>query len=255
VYLAACSAARRRLAPFLDSDLAPQIRLTPRGLGLDPKRELRLSLGNKLAKAEGLVIGASSGEEMQRDWAGVGRLVGIDLDPDREAIASKRSVIAMDAAALGFRNMSFDLVLSRSVLEHIVFFDIFLEESMRVLRPGGMFYALFGPLWPTYGGSHVGALGYKHLTLPETELLAEARAVGEGWELWLEKGLFNKLRLREYMDALGKYFEIRRVVIALSTEGLAYRKDHPAHWATLRQQWDEQDLLVRLVSVSAFRRG
>lgn len=120
-----------------------------------------------------------------------------------------------------------------------------------MLRPGGVFYALFGPLWFTYGGPHISALAYDHLLLPESDFEARAAELGDGWELWLQLGLFNRLALDDYLAEFSKIFVIDRLVISDSIEGRRFRKQHPEVWRTLLESRTEKDLLVRLVSVVA----
>ncbi|MDG2112540.1 MAG: methyltransferase domain-containing protein, partial [Actinomycetota bacterium] len=157
----------------------------------------------------------------------------------------------MDGGKLGPRSDAVDLVFSQSVLEHVVDLRSTLAESRRVLRDHGRFVAWFGPIWPTYGGSHISELGYDHLLLNGDELLARARRVGGGWEYWLELGLFNNLRYQDYIDAISEHFEIEWLGVAGSRDGAMFRERHPQQWAYLRETWDEFDLLTRLVGVVA----
>lgn len=63
-----------------------------------------------------------------------------ELYPNRQA----DSEVAADAVeGLPFRDESVDLVVSSSVLEHLVDVEAFVAESVRVLRPGGSFIHLF----------------------------------------------------------------------------------------------------------------
>jgi SAM-dependent methyltransferase len=75
----------------------------------------------------------------------------VALDPARNALGlaqrtAERAGIAMartrgDALALPFRDGSFDLVMSGGLLEHFPEPEPVLAEMVRVLRPGGVFYA------------------------------------------------------------------------------------------------------------------
>ncbi len=62
-----------------------------------------------------------------------------------------------DAAALPFEDRSFDAIFSVATFEHIVDLPQALREMSRVLRPAGVVYANFGPLWSSCKGHHVRA--------------------------------------------------------------------------------------------------
>jgi SAM-dependent methyltransferase len=59
-----------------------------------------------------------------------------------------------DAARLPFRDSSFDLVLSHSVIEHVQAADSYLRECHRVLRAGGVLYLSTAPTL-SLAGAHL----------------------------------------------------------------------------------------------------
>ncbi|MDH4187709.1 MAG: class I SAM-dependent methyltransferase, partial [Nitrospira sp.] len=73
-----------------------------------------------------------------------GRVVGVDCSPQIVARNRARyggsgaSFVAMDGCALGFRNASFDCVISQDTIEHIVDDRRFVAEVARVLRATGI---------------------------------------------------------------------------------------------------------------------
>ncbi len=97
------------------------------------------------------------------------RAVGLDPEERRVAFARERGLNAMAGVAedMPFPPGSFDLVVSDSVLEHLHDIRQVLEESARVLRPGGQFVATWGPAWLTYNGPHL----IKCLSVPWVQLL------------------------------------------------------------------------------------
>ena len=72
---------------------------------------------------------------------------GTDVDPDQIAEAKKLHgddggprFIEADATDLPFENGEFDMALIMNVLHHIGGWEKALEETERVLKPGGLFY-------------------------------------------------------------------------------------------------------------------
>lgn len=244
---------RRRLAPHLDGLDRPFL-YTPRGAGI----EHTLSLA-RVRDRRVLVLGVGNGGELG-DWLRLAprHLVGTDLQPASTWSTTDPpgvSFLCADGASLALADRSVDVVTSRSVLEHVLDLGGFLDEAARVLSRDGIFHAVFGPLWHTFGGSHVTELGYDHLLLDGDAILAKARDVGHGWEHWLELDLFNRLRLDDYLAAIEHRFVVERLVIADSREGRRFRAEHPDQWKRLLAAHAERDLLVRLVSVVARRRS
>lgn len=128
------------------------------------------------------------------------RLVGVDADPDRVAgvIEEERADEALvgHAGRLQLPPGSFDVVLYRLVLHHLVFqgpLEPAFAEASRLLRPGGALVAIEPGLWHPVGlglalANRVGAATVIHGTpddvpLAPTMLLDEAAAVGLAPEL------------------------------------------------------------------------
>ena len=70
-------------------------------------------------------------------------------DFDESSANKSCSFGVTDGRKLPFKNNSFDYVICSEVLEHIIDFELVIEEIERILKPGGMF-----------------AVSYTHLTLP-----------------------------------------------------------------------------------------
>jgi SAM-dependent methyltransferase len=92
-----------------------------------------------------------------------GFAVGLDLDARfRDAgttLALEKGIgnagfVQADATRLPFRNGSFDLVFSHSVIEHVSSALDYLRECHRVLRPGGVLYLSTAP-YLSRSGSHL----------------------------------------------------------------------------------------------------
>jgi SAM-dependent methyltransferase len=263
LYVGACSwkPIKNRLAPYLEQ--FDNCLYSPRGLGYGDSDTLRrLSQRGAIEGKDVLIVGPQYGTELPSNWLrhNPRRILGIDviLWPEQWGEISKAhpriSFAGMNAMQLGIASSSFDLVFSRAVLEHVRDVEKFFAGAHRVLRAGGLFHADFGPLWHTYGGPHIGALGFEHLRIPWGEYLEKARAIGNGWERWIEEGLFNHLRLEEYLASFTKYFKVEFLLVIGSPDAEKFKKGHPREWQELRANYSESDLMVRLVSMTGLRR-
>jgi SAM-dependent methyltransferase len=123
------------------------------------------------------------------------RLVGADADPDRAAgvLSSGRADDSLVgyAGRLDLPSASFDVVLYRLVLHHLVFqgpLEPIFTEAARLLRPGGALVAIEPGLWHPVGlalsiANQTGAATAIHGTpddipLSPKRLISEARAAG-----------------------------------------------------------------------------
>jgi SAM-dependent methyltransferase len=153
------------------------------------------------------------------------RLVGIDADPAK--VAGVRETGRADeahvgqAGALDLPDGSFDVVLYRLVLHHVVYQGPLapcFEEAARLLRPGGALVAIEPGLWHPVGAAlalanRTGVATAIHGTpddipLSPRRLLAEARAAGLEPELHALTYGWRRLprrlqRLVQPLDALG----------------------------------------------------
>ena len=60
-----------------------------------------------------------------------------------------------DILSLPYQDDSFDVLLNIATFEHIHHLDITMREMHRLLKPGGIMYAQFGPLWSSAVGHHL----------------------------------------------------------------------------------------------------
>lgn len=98
------------------------------------------------AEGRGLDLGCGDGAvtALIRDTIGARwRLVGVDPDPAECSLAAARGlyerVLEAEGSAVDEPDMSFDFVLSNSVLEHIESLESTLHEMRRLLKIGGKF--------------------------------------------------------------------------------------------------------------------
>lgn len=114
-----------------------------------------------------------------------------------------------------FSDESFDVVGSDAVFEHVRNLPAVLREFHRVLRPGGIVYATYGPLWYCWGGDHISgfdedAAGYNHLIMEPAAYERYLDSVGKhthsehDGRTWIKHDLFSYLRPTEYLSALAE---------------------------------------------------
>jgi SAM-dependent methyltransferase len=92
------------------------------------------------------ILDLSCGTGYGSDYLGAyaDRIVGIDCAPDvvtksrEDYPRSNVAFLAMEGCALGFRDASFDCIVSQDTIEHIQDDHRFVSELTRVLKPNGM---------------------------------------------------------------------------------------------------------------------
>jgi SAM-dependent methyltransferase len=164
-----------------------------------------------------------------------------------------------------------DLCASAAVLEHCRDLNSVLAESMRLLRPGGSFYAAYGPLWYGPGGDHFSGRDgqesiYNHIGLDEDAYGAYVKAHLQPREdfqsggRYVELDLFSRLATRGYLAAFEEAGFVRdALVVELSPDALSYRERFPERWrallARLDGQCDEDDLIIKANFVRLLKPG
>jgi SAM-dependent methyltransferase len=130
------------------------------------------SAARGFAGADVLEIGGAVPREVVR---GLGARSWIACDFGCEPVVDgDYEVHAIDAAALPFDDERFDLVFSSCAFEHFADVPAVLAEARRVLRPGGVLFAEYAPVWTAAHGHHlyvpVGERGelmsFEHAVLP-----------------------------------------------------------------------------------------
>jgi hypothetical protein len=122
-----------------------------------------------------------------------------------------------------------------------------MDESLAVvapiLKPGGWFAAMWGPMWYSFSGDHIAAelgedAGFEHVRLSAERYWDFYRAhprnrdhVARGETTWLELGLHNFARYDDYITAIRHRFgTIRQLHWQVSPEALRWRARRPADW-------------------------
>lgn len=139
---------------------------------------------------------------------GAARVVGVDLDADRIDFARRHvgerfpeiaGRVAFQAADIATVDETFDMVISKDTLEHVLDVPAIAAEIRRLLVPGGLLMVGFAPLYWSPFGDHGRFTGRRRgvpwlpAILPEGILLALARRMrGEDVRSVADLGL-NKL--------------------------------------------------------------
>ena len=110
-----------------------------------------------------LEIGCGSGELLKEILKyNPKHIIGIDLVLSEwwgigESQGENWCVKDGNAEALSFYDNSFDIIISTATFEHINNVEAALSEIKRVLKPYGVFYTSFMPIWTSVVGHHFGA--------------------------------------------------------------------------------------------------
>lgn len=97
---------------------------------------------------------------------GVDCLIGLNVDIDFSQEARHQTghdlqqyeIVQGDARQLPFKDATISSIISIMAFEHIHNLDLALREMHRVLKPGGVVYSDFGPIWSCSIGHHVYAV-------------------------------------------------------------------------------------------------
>ncbi len=162
---------------------------------------------------------------------------------------------------LFLEDSSIDICASESVYEHCRDLNAVLKESFRVLRPGGVLYAAYGPLWFSAGGDHFSARGgvrnsFNHLLLgPEAyaNFINDYSYEREEWQdgrNYVEINLFSKLTTQEYLETLRTNgFRLKKLILETNSRSLAFKEKYPELLRELTNKYDgrcqQDDFLIK----------
>jgi SAM-dependent methyltransferase len=155
----------------------------------------------------------------------------------------------------------FDIAGSDAVFEHVRDLPAMARESYRILKPGGILYASFGPLWYCWGGDHISgydcvAAGYNHLVLAEPAYERYLEKAGRyahsehDGRTWIQHGLFSYLRPAEYISILRESgFEGLFTGVVLEPRAMRCLRENPELKAELCGKHSLFDLVVTGMSL------
>jgi SAM-dependent methyltransferase len=215
----------------------------------------------KIQGADILALGCRYGSEVEL-WLKERphRVVAIDYFPAFDAWSRIRGentrgaldFLSADARRLPFGDNSFDIISSEALLEHVNPVEPCIQEMFRVVRPGGLVYAIFGPFFYTYGGAHYEG-AYEHLLQPPKDfydfIVARNRAFeAKECRFYLDHNMFSYWTMDQYLEAFKKFDTVFSIVM-LSPEAYQFRRAHPVDWALLKTKFPEKDLLISGLAV------
>ena len=267
------ASSRRNLKKETLDKFKPTFVLPERGI---PYRTRRLwALRSSAAKEATILLqGVGTGWEVL-SWARMGpkKIIGVDLFSFSKSwneishyCKEKYSVqVEFRQAPLEdlifLKNCSIDLCASENVYEHCRDLNSVLQESFRVLKPGGVLYAAYGPLWFSSGGDHFSTRGgvrnsFNHLLLSSEEYADfvnkfsyEQEKYQDG-RRYIAIDLFSKLTTQEYLELFANIgFKVSNLIIETNSVALAFKKQYPDLFLKLvnncKIKCNEDDLLLK----------
>lgn len=201
-----------------------------------------------------------------------GFIVGINPSPEFPMFMAPKSpntfFLRSDGRFMPFADNSFDAVVSVATMEHVKGLDAFLTEVTRILKPEGLFFVEFAPIWSSAHGHHVYAIAgskearfwkpgrnpipdYAHLLMTPEEMRADLRSGPCAEELiepiiqWIYfRDSINRCHFEAYMESF------RRCPLITQHIHLGY--DNPDYdTLTKLSQKFGQELDFRCSSISA----
>jgi SAM-dependent methyltransferase len=191
-----------------------------------------------------------------RAWDGFRKYFSSSIDDVR--VSFRQS----DLRRLPFPPSSFDIVSTDAVFEHCYDLKADLQEMCRVVRPEGVIYATFGPIYTAFGGDHFSGRNelkdaFNHLLLTQEEYLESINRVPynssdpqEDGRTWIKNGLFSFLRYDSYISLFLDLADILFLQLILDPRAFRFKRLYPQHWDRLvRMGLFERDLVVMGMTV------
>jgi SAM-dependent methyltransferase len=250
----------------------PDFVLLERGFPLQTRRKWALK-GMDLSGKTILIQGAGSGWEII-SWAiqKPKRILAVDLFYFKNSWSEIRThcqdffdvevnFIQGSLDNLGFlKGESIDFCASDAVYEHCQNLSYVVAETLRVLKPGGIVYSSYGPLWFCAAGDHYARGGlesaYNHLLLDSASYEAYYRdhlLPDEDFQSggrYITLNLFSHLRTAEYIRIFeDSGFNIINFGLEISSLALKFQNTFPEKYNFLVNKYsgicDEDDFRIK----------
>lgn len=220
------------IAKYIDKEAKPRQDYTTDGLERQANERYNLISKQINASYESVLeIGPGKGYVLKKfKEHGFKKAVGVDIVDNRTLEVIKQGVDWQLSSADDLNvipDKTFDLVISWSALEHIPNPQKVVSECLRVLKPGGLLYCAFGPLYYSpWGYHHYSAIKapYLHILFPEKLILDYAKNHGkhDGYIPWtngctVEDYQFLKLKLPKdyFLESYNSGFDCYSIDIIL----------------------------------------
>ncbi|BEI32945.1 class I SAM-dependent methyltransferase [Polynucleobacter sp. HIN5] len=151
---------------------------------------------------------------------------------------------------------SLDIIGSDAVFEHLANLSAVLSECYRILKPDGILYANFGPLWRTWSGDHISGFdglgsGFNHLLLNEENYKEYIKLFGDythnehDGRTWIYSNMFSYLVAEEYIEKLEEQgFQQLHLSCSIDPGTIKFLKKYPIKTRLLLSKYKKSDLLI-----------
>lgn len=162
---------------------------------------------------------------------------------------------AGDAMNLIYKDGSFDLVASFNAFEHIPDPERAAVEVARVLKPGGLAFITFDPIWTCDTGSHFYhfvSSPWEHLLTPTESYVAQMVSAGANDDEVNDfEYAMNKVRLSTFRRVFNGYLPCMETVSYHEWSGTSNESHcrHPNFQHAISVGYSEEELLTRGIEV------
>jgi SAM-dependent methyltransferase len=264
----------RYLTPETIQACQPHLCLGTRGMPLETRRSWGIKYLKSIREARLLVQGTGTGWDVI-SWAQLRprQIIATDLfafeDSWEEIIryCYDHYQVTVDFRRSALEDLSFlesnsiDFIASDAVYEHCRQLPEVMDESFRILKPGGCLYASYGPLYYCAGGDHFSGRGglktcFNHLRLEpqayQQYLAAYQEEVEDfqGGARYVTLDLFSYLTTRQYLDIYRKTpLAVKELILEISPEALQFKKKYPEMFDLIVDKYQDRcgqdDLLIK----------
>lgn len=182
----------------------------------------------------------------------------LDLKPERFSPEARSAGVDFhfgDAQSTNLPDNSFDVVFSFDAFEHFLDPPAVLREVHRILKPGGVLYASFGPLYFSPQGAHQWTsvdVPYCHLLFRETDLNASAAARNNG-PIVRNVNKWHLGQFRRMLSGTAQQFDVLSCFEKFNTAFVELIEAYAPIFRARTTDFD--DLIVRSIEVLLRKRG